>query len=470
MPVDASIYNNLYTGGMGLNQLAGAVSQAGQDIRARALLEQQQAKNAQESELQGYALDKARLENQQAPIELKKQKAKEFDLKTAGYVAQGIPFDQVAQVMREEGLANGFAPEELDRALMPLMPRADGSMPDREGIIKGYLLHGAPEKAIPAMLKEDTTNVVYRVDKDGKIVAMPTKVPTKQLPPANAPVAPTGAAPAGSVAPPKQVIPSYPTGVEAPPKPLYGMAAMSQLAPDEQSLLSQAISDGRLDANKVNSRTAKLYVGILKQNPNMDMVGSGVAAATQKATESAFAKGMEGRTARSIGVAFKHIDTAQRLFDAMDNGSTPAINAAVNEFSKVTGKKAVPAFESVRDILADEIAKGVIGGQMALDDRVKMAEKVRTSASPEQMKGVFDAWKELMGGQATGLEGQYYGGFGKRDFRRTYTTPELAAYMNQHYPNPQRPEKLDFSGNPAPQAAPQAAPKGTPSIKFKGFK
>lgn len=136
-----------------------------------------------------------------------------------------------------------------------------------------------------------------------------------------------------------------------------------------------------------------------------------------------FATGQQGNTVRSLNVAIEHMDTARKLGDALKNKDTPFFNKVANEFATQTGKAAPTNFDAVKEIVADEVVKGVIGGAGALSDREAAAKKIKNSSSPEQMMGVLDSWTELLGGQLKGLERQYEGATRRKDFRDKYLTP-----------------------------------------------
>lgn len=134
-----------------------------------------------------------------------------------------------------------------------------------------------------------------------------------------------------------------------------------------------------------------------------------------------FNTGPQGNTVRSLGVAIEHMDTARQMALELKNGSTPAFNKIAQEFAKQTGRPAPTNFDSVKDIVADEVVKGVLGGSGALEDRKVMAENIRKSASPEQLAGVFDSWTKLLGGQVEGLKTQYETSTGRKDFESKLT-------------------------------------------------
>ena len=135
-----------------------------------------------------------------------------------------------------------------------------------------------------------------------------------------------------------------------------------------------------------------------------------------------FGSGPQGNTVRSLNVAIEHIDTLQRAADALKNGDFTPGNKVYNEVAKVFGVTPPNTFEGMRDIVANEVVKGTIGNAGALTDRQEAAAKIKAAASPDQLKELMTGWTELMGGQVKGLEQQYAGASGLKDFRKRYLT------------------------------------------------
>lgn len=136
-----------------------------------------------------------------------------------------------------------------------------------------------------------------------------------------------------------------------------------------------------------------------------------------------FATGKQGDAVRSFNVAIDHIGTLEGLVDALNNNDIRAINELGNIIGAQTGNTAPTNFDAVKNIVADEIVKAVVGGAAALADREKMADNIRTSNSPEQMNGVIDQWKALMRGQLDGLHDQYTRTTGRDDFYENMLSP-----------------------------------------------
>lgn len=137
---------------------------------------------------------------------------------------------------------------------------------------------------------------------------------------------------------------------------------------------------------------------------------------------SRFATGKQGDTVRSLNVAIEHMDTARKLGSALQNGDIQVFNRFAQQLAEQTGKPAPTNFDAVKEIVADEVVKGVIGGPGSVEDRKQAADKIRRASSPAQLNGVFDSWTELLGGQLKGLERQYEGATNRKDFRTKFVT------------------------------------------------
>lgn len=151
--------------------------------------------------------------------------------------------------------------------------------------------------------------------------------------------------------------------------------------------------------------------------------------ATMGTAEKAFTSGKKGDTTRSFNVAVDHLGTLQQVSDALQNGDTRLFNQAGNFIALQTGQPAPTDFAAVKRIVADEVTKAVLGGAGALGDRKAVDDAISAANSPAQLKQVIDRYKQLMGGQLTGLEQQYTASTGKKDFRDKFLTPTTKAAL-----------------------------------------
>lgn len=202
-----------------------------------------------------------------------------------------------------------------------------------------------------------------------------------------------------------------------------GEEYLRTLEPQDQALV-QKVANYEIDPKTLSvlgGRRERVLSMVSQFDPSFDQKNYN----TQYNAINRFATGPQGNTVRNLNVAIEHMDTARRMGDALNNGNLQAFNAAAQEYAKQTGSTAPTNFEAVKDILANEVVKGIIGGQSALQDRQEMAAKIKRSSSPQQLNGALDAWTELLGGQLKGLEQQYVGATGRSgdDFRKKYITP-----------------------------------------------
>lgn len=152
----------------------------------------------------------------------------------------------------------------------------------------------------------------------------------------------------------------------------------------------------------------------MKVNPNYDEKRYNMA---NRALGS-FTSGPQGNTVRSLNVSVAHLEALRDLGVALQNGDTQAFNSIAQEFAQQTGVAAPSNFDAAKSIVADEVAKGVIGGQTAQADREKLAESIRRSSSPAQIEGAITTFQRLLAGQLGGLRHQYETATGAKDFEQ----------------------------------------------------
>ena len=166
---------------------------------------------------------------------------------------------------------------------------------------------------------------------------------------------------------------------------------------------------------------------------------SGATFSNVKQAQQKFNVGKQGDTVRSLNVAVNHLDTAKELANALNNNDIPVFNKASNALSQATGSPTVTNFDSAKGIIADEVAKGVLGnGAGSLADRIEFADKIRNSNSPAQLAGTIDTWQKLLAGQLGGLKQQYTSSGGtENDFNKkisSRTQQVLGSIISSHTP------------------------------------
>jgi hypothetical protein len=167
----------------------------------------------------------------------------------------------------------------------------------------------------------------------------------------------------------------------------------------------------------------------------------------------AFDTGKQGDTVRSLNVAVSHLESLRDLGHALQNGDVNAFNAARQNFAKAFGVPAPTNWEAAKSIVADEIAKSVIGGQSAQSDREALATTLRNSSSPQQIEGAISTFQDLLGGQLRGLRQQYKSSTGRDDFNAKLFPHTLSVLDRGAAGHP--------GGSPLPPQARNALKEGT---------
>jgi hypothetical protein len=180
---------------------------------------------------------------------------------------------------------------------------------------------------------------------------------------------------------------------------------------------AQNIANGNIPP-LTGPNSSKIMNEVIAMKPDFKASDYGL----QTSAVKAFNQGIQGNKVRSLNVVMEHFNTLEKAADALQSGDVRAINAVSQYIQTQTGKPAPSNFNAVKEILADEIVAAVVPGTGALADRVALKKTILASVSPEQLKGVVANYKELIGGQLTGLEKQYSAGTGRADFKSRYLT------------------------------------------------
>lgn len=165
-----------------------------------------------------------------------------------------------------------------------------------------------------------------------------------------------------------------------------------------------------------------------------------------------FNAGPESRTVRSLNVATDHLDTLRQAAAALGNGNITLANGILQKYREETGSPLPTNFDSIKQAVSSEIAKVVVGGPTALQDRDEMSNRASRSQSPDQLNGIFDGFTKLMGGQMKGLKQQYESTTYRKDFDK-YLLPSTRNAINSVISDPNTPSTWQPQGVAVPQGA-----------------
>jgi len=111
-----------------------------------------------------------------------------------------------------------------------------------------------------------------------------------------------------------------------------------------------------------------------------------------------------------------HLNTLEKLGDALNNKDTPAINSALNWFQTQAGYPQVTNFNAAKQAVAAEIVKAIEGTAGALRDRQDAQEIFSAIQSPAQLKGNIDIVKELINSRLETSRVLFEAGTGRKNF------------------------------------------------------
>lgn len=191
---------------------------------------------------------------------------------------------------------------------------------------------------------------------------------------------------------------------------------------------AQGLADYTQDLEGISKRgmTGELLKQRAKEiNPQWDET-------TYKAKQALatdFAKGSSGKALLAFNTATSHLDTMAQAAAALQNGDIQTANRISNAFGVQLGKDPVTNFNTVKQLVAGEVAKAIAGGNVAEGDREKANAVLNAVNSPQQLAGAIAQIRNLMGGKIAALKTQYES-MGLPNFERKLTPAALASMQN----------------------------------------
>jgi len=111
-----------------------------------------------------------------------------------------------------------------------------------------------------------------------------------------------------------------------------------------------------------------------------------------------------------------HLETLDKLGNALKNNDTQAINSAYNWFQTATGDPSVTNFNAAKQAVAAETIKAITGTAGALRDREEAAAIFGAVQSPAQLKGAISTVKELINSRLQTSQAMFEAGTGRANF------------------------------------------------------
>lgn len=156
-----------------------------------------------------------------------------------------------------------------------------------------------------------------------------------------------------------------------------------QLNEIENEALSKAIREGRVDGNRINSRTAKLIADLELSAPGTDWLSGEGNAKFRKAIGT-----MNSLTLiNSVQPLFERL---RGLGDKLKNSDVQFANRSINWLKQQTGDPDIVAYNNARDGLIFETERILMGSGQMSDTKIKRAwDNVNSAQSPAQMESAY---------------------------------------------------------------------------------
>lgn len=111
-----------------------------------------------------------------------------------------------------------------------------------------------------------------------------------------------------------------------------------------------------------------------------------------------------------------HLESLERLGEALNNKDTQLANKVLNYIAVQTGQPNVTNFNAAKQAVAGEVVKAITGTAGALADRKEAEQIFNEIQSPEQLQGAIDTVKELIYSRLDTTRKHYESATGRHDF------------------------------------------------------
>lgn len=204
--------------------------------------------------------------------------------------------------------------------------------------------------------------------------------------------------------------------------------------PEDIDATAKMIAEYRMPGYTGNAARSPGGTAIMRRVSEMNPTYDAAIFPVAKAGEINFIE-KNGPQIRAFGTLARHTEAAKDLFKALDNPTDiPALNQARNFFQQEFGVAAPTQVSLAKQFIADEMAKAVLNGPGALDDRKHFAEALSRSASKAQFAGDLDTTMKFAVEQMKGHEQQYKSmtKSNRADFQERFLDPQMKAIYNRY--------------------------------------
>jgi hypothetical protein len=152
----------------------------------------------------------------------------------------------------------------------------------------------------------------------------------------------------------------------------------------------------------------------------------------QKGVSKAFTTGKPAEELVAFNTAIAHADLLKKAADQLQNGEWRSKNSVFNKFKTEFGFAGPPNYQTIANAYTREVTKALSAGHLTDAEISSQGATIPANASPEQINGVIDAYKQLMASKVQQRKAQYDAG---RKAQPNFGTQQPAAEVSASGPN-----------------------------------
>lgn len=165
---------------------------------------------------------------------------------------------------------------------------------------------------------------------------------------------------------------------------------------------------------------------VAQYDPTFDTINYGTRASTRKA----FTSGQEARQINAMNTVIGHLNQLSDAADALDNGSLPYWNAAINYGKSQLGDPRANNFNTVKKGVVDELTRVWRGNGGSEQDIKTWSQSINNAGSPAQLHEAIATIGHMLESKISSMAEQYKKGMGPSSAGISLVSPEARKTLN----------------------------------------
>ena len=212
------------------------------------------------------------------------------------------------------------------------------------------------------------------------------------------------------------------------PREVSDATAARMAMPNDDILQRMAYYDLDPPSPNAPNRT-KVMERLVEINPDYDSKK----AAAYRSAALKWPLSVQSRTVASLDTVTQHLAYYRDLMKAKDAGDVQAITAIANKVGIQFNSPLMAKLTSAQPIVADELAKAVVGSVNAEKDREQFFAALNNKYDTKAAEAAVDSFTTLMAGKIAGIAGEYHRDIGwKGSDLFTSLAPETKNALQEH--------------------------------------